>query len=323
MPVKKMTAAQLKRKLKERTKDELLELLLEAVTDHKQLHSYLAVKLQGEDYALELLESCKEEIRKQFYPSRGMPKLKVDKVEQTLSEMRAAGAGTAWPFELLVYFCETAAQFIEDYADIFENMGDLLTDSFETVIQELNKDESAERYEAYKDRLKVIMMRDNLFCWGIHDSLIGSYFELKWLGEDEKTEVLKKTKLSSDWANEWDDLDDDDDEEDDEDGEVDDDDIELWMTRQIDTLVEKMGMPKEATSPQESMKSTVVSYEAMRRWLSIPAEVRQKLLHSVWCSACSKGTSLSDYSVSQDKHGIVLNGHCAVCGGKAVQLIEV
>ncbi|GIP33567.1 hypothetical protein J2TS4_27770 [Paenibacillus sp. J2TS4] len=56
--------------------------------------------------------------------------------------MSTFGAGTVWPFELLVYFCEEAVQFIQEEGDIFEDMGDCFTNAYEEVIQILNKEKT-------------------------------------------------------------------------------------------------------------------------------------------------------------------------------------
>lgn len=83
---------------------------------------------------MEKLAASKEQIYKEFNPNRGFPKLRPAKVKQVLSEMNLLGKGTIWPFELLVYFCEVAIQYIHDEGDIFENMGDCFTDAYEKVI---------------------------------------------------------------------------------------------------------------------------------------------------------------------------------------------
>jgi hypothetical protein len=62
--------------------------------------------------------------------------------------------------------------------------------------------------------------------------------------------------------------------------------------------------------------------DAMSQWLKIPEPIRQKLIHNVWCAECSNGTSIENFSVQPDKHGIVLQGSCSKCGHKVARLIE-
>lgn len=135
-----------------------------------------------------MLENCKQSIYKQFYPTRGLPKLRVTAVEQAISDMRNAGKETIWMFELMVYFCEVAVQYIHENGDIFEDMGDCFTDAYEAVVQMLNKEKTSDLYEKYQDRVKAIVNTTNCECWGIHDSLKGSYSALKWIDHDEEEE---------------------------------------------------------------------------------------------------------------------------------------
>lgn len=88
----------------------------------------------------------------------------------------------------MVYFCEVAVQYIHDEGDIFENMGDYFTDTYEKVIQTLNKEKTPDLYERYKERLKAIVNKPDCHCWGIHDSLADSYSVLKWI-EDDAPEI--------------------------------------------------------------------------------------------------------------------------------------
>ncbi|GAA0361911.1 DUF6155 family protein [Bacillus horti] len=185
-----MTPIKIKRKLSECSKDELIELLYEAVKANKDTQAYVSVKLEGEPVLLEIVDASKERIYKEFYPTRGFPKLRVSKIEQVLSEIKTIGKGTIWPFELRVYFCEVAVQYIHEQADIFEDMGDCFTETYEEVVQILNKEKKPDLYEKYKDRLKAIVHTPGCECWGIHDSLEGSYSDLKWVDHDEEEDDL-------------------------------------------------------------------------------------------------------------------------------------
>jgi hypothetical protein len=153
----------------------------------------LSVKLEGEAALLEIVEAFKEQIYKEFYPNRGLPKLRVAKVEKILSEMNLIGKGTIWPFELLIYFCEVAVFYIHEHGDIFEDMGDRFTDAYEEVIQILNKEKMPDLFEKYKDRVNAIVHTSGCECWGICDSLAGSYSDLKWVDHDDEEDDTNNT----------------------------------------------------------------------------------------------------------------------------------
>jgi len=81
----------------------------------------------------------------------------------------------------MVYFAETAVQSIHEEGDIFEDMGDYFTDTYQEIIQRVNREKTPELYNQYKERLRAIADTKNCECWGIQDSLEGSYSDLKWL----------------------------------------------------------------------------------------------------------------------------------------------
>lgn len=93
-----LTSAQIKRKLKECSKDELIAIKHETIKTNKDARSYVSVKLEGEPALLELLDSYKEGIRKEFYPNRGFPKLRVVKIEQAISENEKGWKGNSLDF---------------------------------------------------------------------------------------------------------------------------------------------------------------------------------------------------------------------------------
>ncbi|WP_088189498.1 hypothetical protein [Desulfosporosinus sp. FKA] len=101
-----------------------------------------------------------------------------------ISDLDKVAKGTIWPLELMVNFAETAVQSIHEDGDIFEDMGDYFTDTYKEIIQRINREKTPELYNLYKERLKAIADTKNCGCWGIHDSLEGSYSVLKWLEDD-------------------------------------------------------------------------------------------------------------------------------------------
>jgi len=182
--IKLLTLAQLKQRLNEFSKDEVIELFVETIRGNKEARTIVSVKLQGKSAVLELVKEYKEKIRKEFDPPRGFPKLRVATVKQAIADTNKIAKETEWKLELMVYFAEIAVQFIHEYGDISEDMGDYFTDTYEEIIQWLNKERTPDLYNKYKERLKKIVKTKNCGCWGIQDSLKGSYSVLKWVEED-------------------------------------------------------------------------------------------------------------------------------------------
>jgi hypothetical protein len=71
-----LTPAQIKSKLTNCSNEQLIELLYETVKANKDARAYVSVKLEGEPALLEVLFAYKEQVEKEFYPTRGFPKLR-------------------------------------------------------------------------------------------------------------------------------------------------------------------------------------------------------------------------------------------------------
>ena len=66
---------------------------------------------------------------------------------------------------------------------------------------------------------------------------------------------------------------------------------------------------------------TVSDMKAIKKWREIPEDWKKILLNNVFCSNC-KLTSIVDYAVVNDTHGIVLQGKCAKCGNSVARYVE-
>jgi len=111
-------------------------------TIQKLSEAFVSVKLQGERAILELVKEYKGKVRQEFYPDRGDPKMRVAKVRDVISDLNKIAKETIWPLELMVFFAETAVQSIHEDGDIFEDMGDYFTDTYEEIIQRVNKEKT-------------------------------------------------------------------------------------------------------------------------------------------------------------------------------------
>ena len=61
---------------------------------------------------------------------------------------------------------------------------------------------------------------------------------------------------------------------------------------------------------------------ARRRWESIPAHIRQRLLSNVWSSQCGHEVTTTDISGTMKGRDLLLVGSCAACRGEVARVIE-
>ena len=65
----------------------------------------------------------------------------------------------------------------------------------------------------------------------------------------------------------------------------------------------------------------VIDIFAAKKWGRIPPNIQHLLINNVFCSKCGV-TTIIDYSLHNDRHGILMKGRCKKCGNKVARLIE-
>lgn len=64
-----------------------------------------------------------------------------------------------------------------------------------------------------------------------------------------------------------------------------------------------------------------IDIKVIQKWNKIPKHIQKKLLDNVFCSTCGT-TTIVDYSMYDDKAGILLIGKCKKCNKAVSRLIE-
>ena len=73
--------------------------------------------------------------------------------------------------------------------------------------------------------------------------------------------------------------------------------------------------------PTGSVIVSVIDFKAAQKWSKIPKNIQERLLNNVYCSACGE-TPIVDFSMHNDKFGVVLKGKCKQCGKDVARLAE-
>lgn len=54
----------------------------------------------------------------------------------------------------------------------------------------------------------------------------------------------------------------------------------------------------------------------------MPKNIREKLLSNVWCTNCSDVVKVVEYSIEDDKLGLIIKGKCTTCNGEVARVVE-
>ena len=64
------------------------------------------------------------------------------------------------------------------------------------------------------------------------------------------------------------------------------------------------------------------SLDAKRLWDTVPPFYKTQILNNVWCSHCSKVTTIVHFTGKVERGDLILEGKCERCGGQVARLIE-
>lgn len=66
---------------------------------------------------------------------------------------------------------------------------------------------------------------------------------------------------------------------------------------------------------------SITDINALRKWKKIPKDLQYRLVNNVFCSKCFE-TTIVDYTLHDDDHGVVLKGKCKTCGKDVARVVE-
>lgn len=79
---------------------------------------------------------------------------------------------------------------------------------------------------------------------------------------------------------------------------------------------------KEIVDYHNAQRSTTVTdIKAVKKWVKVPPEAQQRIIANVFCSKCG-ATTIVDYSLQNDRFGVVLKGKCKKCGEIVARFVE-
>ena len=61
---------------------------------------------------------------------------------------------------------------------------------------------------------------------------------------------------------------------------------------------------------------------ARKHWESIPPDIRRQLLANVWCGACCREVTITNFTGAIRNGDLLLVGRCAECHGDVARVIE-
>ena len=180
--MKSLTGTQLKKRLQSMDRESLELLLTTLYQESATVKEMLNIRLQGEDYTLEVAEKYKKKLRRIFFPRD------IIRTGFSLSEAKGIvrefaqqyGKCSLATVDLKLAFAEYALEFTNEFGDIDEPFYNALVSMYADVIDAAMDDDDI--CEKLKPRLRACL--NDIQCgWGLEEDLRDQYARIAGIEE--------------------------------------------------------------------------------------------------------------------------------------------
>jgi hypothetical protein len=162
----------LKKHLNTLTKEELIKHIQELDKKYPSVQEYHQLYLSNDVEAV--IEKYKQQIENEFYPMRGLPKMRLSVARKAITETKKLGIPAESLASLMLYYVEIGVQFTNDYGDIDEKFYSSMESMFAKALELMYKEEIL---DMFKDRALKIFENSSDTGWGFHDTLGDFYYQ--------------------------------------------------------------------------------------------------------------------------------------------------
>ena len=176
-----LSITEVKNILKEKSREELLELLIESYKTIPLLKEYISVKYGSQDNIEKIHGAYKNKIYNVFFPNNMKTQFKISDAKKAINEFKKLSSNEKLTLELMLYYVEMGIKFTKTYGDINEAFYKSIASMYEAVVSAINKQDDSEIYKDFKGRLKAVVVNTKGMGWGFHDELSYLYYDIRWL----------------------------------------------------------------------------------------------------------------------------------------------
>jgi hypothetical protein len=170
-----LSVTELKKVLKQQTKEELISLLTECYKSNDKIKEFISARYAGKDTVKQLYEVYKEKIHNSFFPVRG-DTLKLAEARKAITGFKKLCSDDKLILDLMLYYVEMGVEFTNTYGDIDEDFNSSIESMYASVIKTLNKQDAPSLYHEFQTRLEAVMDDTQNIGWGFHEALFEWYY---------------------------------------------------------------------------------------------------------------------------------------------------
>lgn len=192
MEIKKMkkneyllSVTEVRKILKEQSREELVELLVDSYKTIPQLKEYITAKYANVDKIEQIFEVYKNKIHDVFFPERMSAQFKIGDARKAVNNFKKLCSDEKLIIKLMLYYVEMGVEFTNAYGDIDESFYNSIENMYQSLVKSANKQKDSEIFNIFKYRLKAVVDDTRGIGWGFHDELSCMYNEIKWLALED------------------------------------------------------------------------------------------------------------------------------------------
>lgn len=102
--------------------------------------------------------------------------------------------------------------------------------------------------------------------------------------------------------------------------------LSAWLNIEVDKplpeRIREVIQTLDKSNARSGAEDGTSSIEANKKWLALPADLRQMFIRNVYCGNCHGAVQIEKYIIKNHRDTIVLEGRCKTCGHKVARVID-
>ena len=169
---KKSTLTELKKELRKKTQNELVEEIAHLYKKFSNVKEFYQASFFSNDSAI--LEKYKQIVQNEFIPNgrSHFPKMRASVARKAISDYKKISCSNAGIADIMLTYVESGVSCTTEFGDIDEPFYNSMESMYESALKYMVKERL---FHEFQDRVRAIVKNTSQCGWGFHDQLSDLY----------------------------------------------------------------------------------------------------------------------------------------------------
>lgn len=183
-----MKTPNLRKQLAAMSQAEIVNLVMQLCTLNRDNEAFVKQHL-GDDTGMDqALERAKAMVRKQLWPDRGLPKLKLNEAKKAISQFQKISRQPSATIDLMLCYVESGVKCTRQYGDMYGEFYSSMITMFQEVLGRLLELGDPAVISTMKSRVEACAAGSRGIGWGFGDEMTSLYS--RWAAELGETDEV-------------------------------------------------------------------------------------------------------------------------------------